>query len=166
MTSTGAQAYVTDTGTETDGIDIEVAGALTPSWNVYGGYTYLHFRRLDANGRTNPSHLFKLSSTYHVPAPLERLTVGAGVNAQTNIRALSSPAGAPSNGASSGPTNVNRSGYAIWNAMAKYEITNQTAVSLNVNNLFDKTYYTRYGFYAGSIYGDLRNISLTLRTRF
>ncbi len=39
-------------------------------------------------------------------------------------------------------------------------------VTLNVNNLFDKTYYTRYGFYAGAIYGDPRSMSVTLRTQF
>ncbi|GGJ88776.1 TonB-dependent siderophore receptor [Pseudomonas matsuisoli] len=166
LTPTGAQAYVAGTGTETDGIDLEVAGALTPNWNVYGGYTYLHFRRLDSDGRSDPSHLFKLSTTYRMPAPLERLTMGAGVNAQSNIRALSSPAGQPSNGVSNSSTDVNWSGYAIWNAMAKYEISDKTDLSLNVNNLFDKTYYTRYGFYAGAIYGDPRNLAVTLRTTF
>lgn len=35
--------------------------------------------------------------------------------------------------------------------MAKYDLTDDTAVTLNANNLFDKTYYTRYGFYAGAI---------------
>lgn len=33
--------------------------------------------------------------------------------------------------------------------MAKYQVTDDTAVTLNANNLFDKHYYTRYGFYAG-----------------
>lgn len=41
------QAYTTGTGVETEGIDLEVSGALTPNWNVYGSYTYLHFRRLN-----------------------------------------------------------------------------------------------------------------------
>jgi len=39
-------------------------------------------------------------------------------------------------------------------------------VSLNVDNLFDKHYYTQYGFYAGAIYGDPRNMSLTVSTAF
>ena len=98
--------------------------------------------------------------------PLDRLTLGAGVTAQSNIRAISSPAGQPSNGVSNGATDVNWSGYAIWNAMAKYQLTDDTSVSLNANNLFDKHYYTRYGFYAGAIYGDPRNLSLTVSTAF
>ncbi|WP_368044864.1 TonB-dependent siderophore receptor [Pseudomonas koreensis] len=166
LTPSGATAYKAGTGVETDGIDIEVSGALTPDWNVYGGYTYLHMRRLDADGRNDPSHLFRASTTYHLSGALDRLTLGAGVTAQTNIRVTSTPAGAPTNGVSRGPTDVNWSGYAIWNAMAKYDITDDTSLTLNANNLFDKTYYTRYGFYAGAIYGDPRNLSLTLSTAF
>jgi len=165
-TPTGGDAYKAGTGQETDGIDLEIAGALTPSWNVYAGYTYLHFRRVDSDGRSDPSHLFKASTTYRLSGPLDRLTIGAGVKAQTNIRAISSPAGQPVNGVSSGATDVNWSGYAIWNAMAKYQLTDDTAVSLNVDNLFDKHYYTQYGFYAGAIYGDPRNMSLTVSTAF
>ncbi|MBK5007377.1 TonB-dependent siderophore receptor [Pseudomonas sp. S32] len=165
-TPTGNDAYKAGSGQETDGIDLEIAGALTPAWNVYAGYTYLHFRRVDSDGRSDPSHLFKASTTYHLSGPLDRLTVGAGVTAQTNIRAISTPAGQPANGVSTGATDVNWSGYAIWNAMAKYQVTDDTSVTLNANNLFDKHYYTRYGFYAGAIYGDPRSLSLTVSTNF
>lgn len=165
-TPTGRDAYKAGSGQETDGIDLEIAGALTPDWNVYAGYTYLHFRRVDSDGRSDPSHLFKASTTYHLSGPLDRLTVGAGVTAQSNIRAISSPAGQPVNSVSSGATDVNWSGYAIWNAMAKYQVTDDTSVTLNANNLFDKHYYTRYGFYAGAVYGDPRSLSLTVNTTF
>ncbi|MBH3344530.1 TonB-dependent siderophore receptor [Pseudomonas parafulva] len=165
-TPTGGDAYKAGSGQETDGIDLEIAGALTPDWNVYAGYTYLHFRRVDSDGRSDPSHLFKASTTYHLSGPLDRLTVGAGVTAQSNIRAISSPAGQPVDGVSSGATDVNWSGYAIWNAMAKYQVTDDTSVTLNANNLFDKHYYTRYGFYAGAVYGDPRSLSLTVNTTF
>ncbi|WP_300727130.1 TonB-dependent siderophore receptor [Pseudomonas sp.] len=166
LTPTGAQAYKAGTGVETEGIDLEVSGALTPNWNVYGGYTYLHFMRLNADGQSDPSHLFKASTTYRLSGPLDRLTIGTGVTAQTSIRATSTPAGIPTNGVSRGPTDVTWAGYAVWNAMAKYDLTEDTTVTLNANNLFDKTYYTRYGFYAGAIYGDPRSLSLTLSTAF
>ena len=165
-TPTGGDAYKAGSGVETDGLDLEIAGALTDNWNVYGGYTYLHFRRVDSDGRSDPSHLFKLSTTYRLSGPLDRLTIGGGVTAQSNIRAVSSPAGQPSNGVSRGSSDVNWSGYAIWNAMAKYQLTDDTAISVNANNLFDKHYYTRYGFYAGAIYGDPRSVSMTLSTAF
>lgn len=166
LTPTGAQAYKAGSGVETDGIDLELAGALTPNWNVYGGYTYLHFRREDEGSRADPSHLFKASTTYRLSGLLDQLTIGTGVTAQTNIRTTSTPAGIPTNGVSRGPTDVNWSGYAIWNAMAKYAITDDTSLTLNANNLFDKHYYSRYGFYAGAIYGDPRSLSMTLSTAF
>lgn len=50
--------------------------------------------------------------------------------------------------------------------MAKYDIDDDISLTLNANNVFDKTYYTRYGFYAGAIYGDPRSLSLTLSTAF
>ncbi|MFJ4344654.1 TonB-dependent siderophore receptor [Pseudomonas sp. NPDC089401] len=165
-TPTGGDAYKAGTGQETDGIDLEIAGALTPNWNLYAGYTYLHFRRVDSDGRSDPSHLFKASTTYRLSGPLERLTLGAGVKAQSNIRAISSPAGQPVNGVSAGASDVNWSGYAIWNAMAKYQLTDDTAVSVNVDNLFDKHYYTQYGFYAGAIYGDPRSVTMSVSTAF
>lgn len=166
LTPTGDQAYKAGSGVETDGIDLELAGAITPNWNVYGGYTYLHFRRVDSDGRSDPSHLFKLSTTYRLPGELDRLTVGTGMTAQTHISALSTPAGQPVNGVSRSASEVNWSGYATWNAMARYDISDDTSVTLNANNLFDKHYYTRYGFYAGAIYGDPRSLSLTVRTVF
>jgi outer membrane receptor for ferric coprogen and ferric-rhodotorulic acid len=166
LTPAGAQAYKTGSGIETDGFDLELAGALTPNWNVYGGYTYLHFRRVNDDGLSDPSHVFKASTTYQLSGNLERLTVGTGVVAQTNIRATSTPAGVPVNGVSRSSSDVNWSGYAIWNAMARYDLTDSTSVSLNANNLFDKHYYTRYGFYAGAIYGDPRNLSVSVSTRF
>ncbi|SFC61991.1 outer-membrane receptor for ferric coprogen and ferric-rhodotorulic acid [Kushneria avicenniae] len=166
LTPSGGQAYKAGTGNETEGVDLEVAGAITPNWNVYGGYTYLHFRRVDADGRSDPSHLFKLSTTYQPAGWLDRWTFGGGVYAQSHIDALSSPAGRPTNGVSTESTAVKWPGYAIWNAMASYDITDATSVTLNLDNLFDKHYYERYGFYAGSIYGQPRSATVTLSTTF
>lgn len=166
LTPSGAQAYRAGTGNETEGVDLEIAGAITPNWNVYGGYTYLHFRRIDSDGRSDPSHLFKLFTTYAPNGFLDRMTFGAGVYAQSNIHAISGPAGQPVNGVSNGSTPANWAGYATVNAMARYDITDDTSLTLNVDNLFDKHYYQRYGFYAGAIYGAPRSAMLTLRTEF
>jgi len=37
---------------------------------------------------------------------------------------------------------------------------------LNINNVFDKTYYSGYGLYGSGYYGDPRNAQLTLRASF
>ncbi|MFI0474129.1 TonB-dependent siderophore receptor [Halomonas sp. HMF6819] len=166
LTPDGNQAYRAGTGNETDGVDLEIAGAITPNWNVYGGYTYLHFRRIDSDGRSDPKHLFKLSTTYAPTGLLNRWTFGGGMYAQSNISAISGPAGQPTDGVSTGSTPANWHGYATFNAMARYDISDATNVTFNVDNLFDKHYYERYGFYAGAIYGSPRSATLTLRTEF
>mgnify|MGYP002150045682 CR=1 FL=1 len=45
-------------------------------------------------------------------------------------------------------------------------ISPKLSASLNVNNLFDKTYFRRVGFYNGGFYGEPRNVMLTVRTKF
>jgi len=55
--------------------------------------------------------------------------------------------------------------------MSKYQFTDDISATLNINNLFDKHYYTGYGdkFYpnvAVKTYGDPRNMMLTTRWDF
>jgi len=56
-------------------------------------------------------------------------------------------------------------GYAVVNAMASYRFNEKTTLSLHVNNLTDRTYYTRLGgLNAYNTYGEPRNVALVLRT--
>jgi len=50
--------------------------------------------------------------------------------------------------------------------MASYRINDQLIASLNVNNLFDKHYYNRVGFYNGVYAAEPRNVTVTLRGTF
>jgi outer membrane receptor for ferric coprogen and ferric-rhodotorulic acid len=56
--------------------------------------------------------------------------------------------------------------YWLVDVMARYQITDHLSATLNVNNLFDKYYYTNIGFYNSSYYGDPRNVMLTTRYAF
>lgn len=172
LTPDGAQAYkAKGKGVKTNGFEIELAGALTPNWNIYGAYTYIDVDDPSTTaGRSDPRHLLRLNTTYRLPGEWNKLTVGGGMTAQSEIPTVSSPAGAPlstSNGVTaSAATKVTLPGYALFNAMARYQVDAKTDVALNISNLFDRTYYRRYGFYAGAIYGDPRRITLSLNTRF
>ena len=58
-------------------------------------------------------------------------------------------------------------GYAVWNAMLQYKVDPRWTVTLNLNNLFDKTYYQSVGYASGSnYYGSPRSAMLTLRGTF
>lgn len=56
----------------------------------------------------------------------------------------------------------------LWvvDVMARYQITDNVSTTLNVNNIFDKTYYTNIGFYNSAYYGDPRNVMLSTRWNF
>ncbi|NMG67715.1 TonB-dependent receptor [Azoarcus indigens] len=57
-------------------------------------------------------------------------------------------------------------GYALFNALACYQVDAKTDVALNVSKLFDRTHYRRHGFHGGAIFGDPRRIALSLNSRF
>lgn len=171
LTPDGEDAYKSGSGVTTQGFEIEMAGAITPNWTVYGGYTYMDFKPVDSTETTrdDPRHVIRLYTRYQLPGVLDRVTVGGGMTAQSSKRVRSSPAGEPTrtDGTSlRNPTELTQSGYALFDLMGRYQITDDTSATLNVNNLFDKAYYRNYGFYAGKIYGEPRSVSLTLRTDF
>ncbi len=54
--------------------------------------------------------------------------------------------------------------YTVWNAAIGYE-TNQWQLKLNINNLFDKTYYSK-AMFLGGLPGEERNVKLTFDYNF
>jgi iron complex outermembrane receptor protein/outer membrane receptor for ferric coprogen and ferric-rhodotorulic acid len=65
------------------------------------------------------------------------------------------------------PFDFNQGGYAILNAMVRYQLTPQWNMTLNVNNLTDRVYYQQVGTLNGNnVYGTPRNAMLTLRGTF
>lgn len=142
------------------GIDAEISGELTPGWNLFAGYTFNTTRYLKDQSRQGtsfntftPKHMLRLWSTYRLPGDLNRWTLGGGVNAESRSYEM-------------GAVRFNNPGRAIWSAYTRYQIDNHWAVSLNINNLFDKTYYTNVGTNNGGFYGEPRNLMLTLRGSF
>ena len=57
-------------------------------------------------------------------------------------------------------------GYAVASLMAKYALSRQLSVQANINNLFDKHYYSQVGMYNQGYWGAPRNASVTLRYLF
>ena len=57
-------------------------------------------------------------------------------------------------------------GYAVWGARAEYAFDRRWSLALNVNNLFDKTYFhTVSSTSYGNFYGAPRSVLLTLRAK-
>ena len=149
-----------DTGkVRSEGVDLEASGKLAAGWNLFSGYTFNRTRYVeDVNSgglsfnTYTPKHMLRVWSTWQLPGALRDVTLGGGVNSQSSsYRTV-------------GALTANVSGRAVWNTMLKYQINPRWSATLNVNNLFDKRYYsTLSSFVNANYYGDPRNLVLTLR---
>lgn len=150
-------------GAKTEGVDLEATGALSPQWNISASYTYS--RTVDGTGKavrtTFPRHLAKLWTTYRMPGPWRGLTVGAGVNWQSKIHSTIY------SWTLDRDLYWEQKSYALLNLMARYDFSDNTSVTLNVNNVLDKKYVAAANdwWYSGN-YGAPRSVAVHLRHRF
>jgi len=148
----GNQAYRAESGTKTRGFEMEVAGEILPDWQVSASYTYAVSKDSDGD-RLNtevPRDTLKLFTTYRLQA-LPHLKVGGGVRWQGTEYYK---------GAGPNDETFTQAPYSVVDLMAQYAFTPQTSVSLNLNNVFDKTYYTAIG--SRGWYGTPRSATATL----
>jgi outer membrane receptor for ferric coprogen and ferric-rhodotorulic acid len=143
------------------GVDLEIQGAITSNWQLAASYTFVDKEtRKDANSANVgqrastelPRHQVKLFSTYrHGP-----WRVGGGVNWQSDI--YYKRVGFHSR----------QDAYAVVNLMGGYQFDRHLDIQLNINNLFDKSYYRSISSAASgaSVYGEPRSIMLIAKYRF
>ncbi|WP_263140625.1 TonB-dependent siderophore receptor [Pseudomonas sp. RIT-PI-AD] len=146
------------------GIDMELTGALTDHWQLSAGYTYVEAKYKKDTNKANegklfdtdqPRHLFKLSTTYTLPGDLERWRVGGSLNAQNAIY--------NEGGAGSSAWRVEQDAYTLVDMMVGYKVSEHVDTRLNLNNVLDKRYYSGIGGNTNMIYGEPRNAMLTVK---
>ncbi|WP_140404454.1 TonB-dependent siderophore receptor [Acinetobacter populi] len=148
---------------ESKGFETEISGALTDHWQLTAGYTYVktkYTKDVDTNiigtifNPSLPRQQFKLSTSYRLPAQWEKWRIGGSVYAQTVTQATDNEL-------------IKQGGYTLLSLNGSYQVNPNVNVQLNINNLFDKTYYIGLGYgSAGTTYGIPRNIVATLNYRF
>jgi outer membrane receptor for ferric coprogen and ferric-rhodotorulic acid len=162
-TDGNVSAYRAVDKAKTRGVDIELTGELQPNWHVAASYTYA--KTEDNTGKqlktTMPEHLVKLWSTYRLPGAMHKLTIGGGVNWQSEVTHSVSSWRLPST------SQVRQASYTVANLMARYDVTDNVTAILNINNVFDKQYLSSIDttFNTG-YYGAPRNVMLNLNYRF
>ncbi|WP_176456898.1 TonB-dependent siderophore receptor [Bordetella genomosp. 5] len=166
LTSTctvGDICYVSSGKVRSQGFDAEISGEIARGWQLFAGYTFNTLKFLNDTevsstnfGRTmTPKHIFRLWSDYRLPGEWSAWTLGGGVNYQTGSYTETRS------------VRVSQAPYAVWNARVGYQINKNWSAALNVNNLFDKTYYQTIGAPGwGSFYGEPRSATLTVRGTF
>ncbi|AYR20663.1 TonB-dependent siderophore receptor [Alcaligenes faecalis] len=157
LTPSGAQAYTAASNTRSEGIEFEINGELAPGWQMGAGYTHYRFRGADGEKiKTDiPADQVKLFTTYRLPGAWHKLTVGGSVQWQSKIfdNQLTGVAR---------ETNTQKA-YAVVDLMARYAITPRADLTVNFNNIFDKTYRLAYSSHT---YGAPRNVMASLRYQF
>lgn len=157
-----------------EGVDTEVNGEILPGWQISAGYTW----NRNKNERTSvvyhsvtPKHLFKLWSDWSFSGALAGWSFGVGATAQSEhfvngtLKAWNQNSGQFDG--PSVPFQFSQGGYAVWNSRIAWQVDNNWSVALNVNNLFDKTWYQTLGSADnGNFYGEPRNAMVTVRGRF
>jgi len=122
-----------------DGAEVSVQGHLTDRWELLSSYTFLHSETVSSHYypaavgqplNNVPANLFNLWTEYRLPHNFE---LGGGTNFVDSRTA---------NTATLTPTTIVESapGYWVFNAMAKYKVTERISLQANVNNLLDRFY--------------------------
>lgn len=139
------------------GVDLEVSGAVTENLQMMAGYTYVdakykHDSNEDNVGKpfdpSKPRHLFKLATSYTLPGELDKWRVGGNVVTQSQTEDTS--------------TGFQQGGYTVVDAMLGYKVSENIDTRVNFNNVFDKYYYSGISF--GNLnYGEPRNLMFTVK---
>lgn len=163
--------YAASGQVRSQGIDMELQGALTRNWQIGAGYTYArtHYLKDDAKPQNEnqrfstdtPEHLFKVSTVYRFEGPLEKLRVGGNVYWQSRMYNDIATA--------NGAYRLEQGAYAVTYLMAGYQLTRNLDLQLNANNIFDRKYYSAISTsvdYGGDVYGKPRNMMVTAKYSF
>lgn len=147
---------------KTKGFEAEMSGELAPGWQAQAGYTHkiLRDEHGDKASTWEPEDQLSFFTSYKLKGPLDRLTLGGGARWQSRSWQV------VYNRPKAQNEEFSQEAYWVVDAMAKYQVSEHLSATLNVNNLFDKQYYTNIGFYNTAYYGTPRNVMLTTRWDF
>ena len=142
--------------TRTQGLELAVTGTIRPNWQVSGAYAYQD-AALEGNDAVRlaqvPEHQFSLWNRYDVS---DRLGFGLGITHQSDqfaaIRTLATTTRLPS--------------FTRVDAAVFYSVSEAVEVQVNVENLFDETYFSDAHNNFNISPGAPLNARFTVRARF
>lgn len=149
----------------TDALEFEVAGRITPNWEVFAGLVFMNASIDQAGSSTNaqatvglnpgltPAKQANLWSTYRLN---ENWRVGGGFTAVSENHPASANAAALLNTAP---------GYVKADAVVEYQWSASNQLKLNIDNLGDTVYYSSL-YQAWPSLGAARSVRLTWTSRF
>ena len=155
------------------GIEVEATGEILPGWRINGGYSYTRTKLLeDINPALEGSSLVPviprlMGKVFTNYAPVDGVLAGASIGGGVTVFGATSggvPSSVLANGTRVLSTVVRQGSYAVVDLRAGYKLTERLGVSVNVNNVLDRTYYARiFSTARGNYYGTPRTVFATLR---
>jgi outer membrane receptor for ferric coprogen and ferric-rhodotorulic acid len=157
----GTQPSMAIDGTRTRGFELEASGEFSET--LTGSIGWTRYQIEDATGaavRTFvPRTLIRAFASWR-PAALVKLTIGGGVNWQSESRAI---VGAPE--ALGFSTTLRQGDVMQVSLMARYQFTPGISAQLNASNLLDEKYFV-LDDYDNTHYGEPLGVSASLNWRF
>jgi catecholate siderophore receptor len=151
---------------EVKGLELAVAGNVTPNWQVFGGYTWMEselvrgaYNNINVGDplANTPEHSASLFTTYRIT---RRLTLGGGVYH------VSDSFGGNQGGAGGGSNRVYAPAWTRYDLFGSYDITDRASLQLNVQNAGDENYIIRTNGVHHADVAPARQAILTLNLRF
>lgn len=150
--NTTEQAYRRVNGVESKGVELEIDGEITDNWNINLGIA--NFEAKDAKDNKVNTTYARTTANLFTKYKWDRWSLGGGFNYKSKFY-------------SEVPEfnqRVQQNAYVLANLMVSYDIDQNIKAQLNINNLFDKTYYECVG--SSICYGSPRNAILSLKYSF
>jgi catecholate siderophore receptor len=168
-----------------DGVELGLEGSLTERWSAFAGFSALKSRQTKglnkgAEAKNVPDLTANLWTTYEATDALS-LSYGANYVGRRRYSDNRYVGGLNNNSSyADGPAGVyaiytkdneKAPGYWVHDAAARYKIDDSTTVSLNLNNVFNKFYYSRVsasldGFQLYGVPGAGRTLTATVDYEF
>ncbi|MFT4102399.1 MAG: TonB-dependent siderophore receptor [Burkholderiaceae bacterium] len=155
----GGTCYTAADKVQSQGIDLGINGEISRGWNLAASYTYVSskYSSGDQQGQrfmtSLPRNSLRLATIYKVPQT--DLSIGGDIRAFSRIYKTDNET-----------YYINRGKLALVGLVAKYYITPKTDLTLRVDNIFDKRYYSTVAGLNYSSFGEPRRVSLNLKYHF
>ncbi|MGE4322905.1 MAG: TonB-dependent siderophore receptor [Sphingobium sp.] len=152
-------AYRAVMGAKRSGYEIEASGRLLPGWQIQGGYVLNYDTLNNASSvvaRPRPKRQIKLNSSYRFEeGRLAGLSFGGGTRWQSDISTQDSG------------NIIEQKNFWLFDGFARYE-TGKFTFGVNVDNIFDKKYFSSVGNQWSLLYtwGQPRNVKLSAGYKF
>jgi len=167
-----AACYVADNKQRASGVEMELSGSIAANWDISMGLSaikrkYAHWTDADGNALQGqsfndyePTRTMNVWLLHRLQGAARGWRAGLGMRAQNKIwRDIDAAGTRPA-------FTIRQGGYAVFNAMASWEMTPQWRAQLNVNNLANRNYQSGY-LSAWYVYNaEPRSYMLTLMGRF